>query len=29
LKNTVAVPSGFTYSQKPSYYQATIGFRIL
>lgn len=29
LKNTVAVPSGFNYSQKPSYYQATIGFRIL
>lgn len=29
LKNTVAVPTGFTYSQKPSYYQATIGFRIL
>jgi opacity protein-like surface antigen len=29
LKNTVAVPNGFTYSQKPSYYQATIGFRIL
>ena len=29
LKNTLAVPSGFTYSQKPSYYQATIGFRIL
>lgn len=29
LKNTVAVPSGFTYSQKPSYFQATIGFRIL
>ncbi len=29
LKNTVAVPGGFNYSQKPSYYQATIGFRIL
>jgi len=29
LKNTVAVPNGFNYSQKPSYYQATIGFRIL
>lgn len=29
LKNTVAVPSGFNYSQKPSYYQATVGFRIL
>jgi len=29
LKNTLAVPSGFNYSQKPSYYQATIGFRIL
>ncbi|MFD3292987.1 porin family protein [Aquirufa sp. KTFRIE-69F] len=29
LNNTVAVPNGFNYSQKPSYYQATIGFRIL
>lgn len=29
LNNTLAVPSGFNYSQKPSYYQATIGFRIL
>jgi opacity protein-like surface antigen len=29
LKNTVAVPSGFNYSQKPSYFQATVGFRIL
>jgi opacity protein-like surface antigen len=29
LKNTLAVPSGFNYSQKPSYYQATLGFRIL
>ena len=29
LKNTVAVPSGFNYSQKPSYFQATLGFRIL
>jgi hypothetical protein len=29
LKNTLAVPSGFNYSQKPSYFQATIGFRIL
>jgi hypothetical protein len=29
LKNTIAVPSGFNYSQKPSYFQATLGFRIL
>ena len=29
LKNTLAVPSGFNYSQKPSYFQATLGFRIL
>jgi hypothetical protein len=29
LKNTVAIPSGFNYSQKPSYFQATLGFRIL
>ncbi|TBH70115.1 porin family protein [Aquirufa antheringensis] len=29
LNNTIAVPNGFNYSQKPSYYQATIGFRIL
>lgn len=29
LKNTIAAPAGFNYSQKPSYYQATIGFRIL
>jgi hypothetical protein len=29
LNNTIAVPTGFQYSQKPSYYQATIGFRIL
>jgi hypothetical protein len=29
LKNIVAVPSGFNYSQKPSYFQATLGFRIL
>jgi opacity protein-like surface antigen len=29
LKNTLAVPSGFNYSQKPSYFQATVGFRIL
>jgi hypothetical protein len=29
LNNTVAVPTGFNYSQKPSYYQATLGFRIL
>jgi len=29
LKNTVAVPTGFNYSQKPSYFQATVGFRIL
>lgn len=29
LKNTVAIPNGFSYSQKPSYFQATLGFRIL
>jgi opacity protein-like surface antigen len=29
LKNTVTVPTGFNYSQKPSYFQATVGFRIL
>ena len=29
LNNTLAVPSGFNYTQKPSFYQATIGFRIL
>jgi hypothetical protein len=29
LKNSIAVPSGFNYSQKPSYFQATLGFRIL
>ncbi|MFD3407963.1 porin family protein [Aquirufa sp. HETE-83D] len=29
LNNTLSVPSGFNYSQKPSYYQATLGFRIL
>jgi opacity protein-like surface antigen len=29
LNNTVTVPTGFNYSQKPSYFQATVGFRIL
>ena len=29
LSNTVALPKDFSYSQKPSYFQATIGFRIL
>jgi len=29
LNKTVAVPGGFNYSQKPSYFQATLGFRIL
>lgn len=29
LSNTLAVPSGYSYAQKPSFFQATIGFRIL
>jgi hypothetical protein len=29
LSNTIAIPSGYNYAQKPSFYQATIGFRIL
>ena len=29
LSNTLAVPSGYNYAQKPSFFQATIGFRIL
>jgi hypothetical protein len=29
LSNTIKVPSGFSYSQKPSFFLATIGFRIL
>lgn len=29
LSNTLAVPSGYSYAQKPSFLQATIGFRIL
>ena len=29
LSNTLNVPSGYSYAQKPSFFQATIGFRIL
>jgi hypothetical protein len=29
LSNTLIVPAGFSYSQKPSFFQATLGFRIL
>lgn len=29
LSNTMAIPSGFNYAQKPSFFQATVGFRIL
>ncbi len=29
LSNTVALPKDFSYSQKPSYFQATLGIRIL
>lgn len=29
LSNTLIVPAGFNYAQKPSFFQATLGFRIL
>lgn len=29
LSNTITIPSGYNYAQKPSFFQATIGFRIL
>ncbi len=29
LSNTIALPTNYSYSQKPSYFQATLGFRIL
>jgi hypothetical protein len=29
LSNTIALPANYSYSQKPSYFQATLGLRIL
>jgi hypothetical protein len=29
LSNTIAIPTGFNYAQKPSFFQATLGLRIL
>jgi hypothetical protein len=29
LSNTMAIPTGYNYAQNPSFFQATIGFRIL
>jgi hypothetical protein len=29
LSNTMAIPAGYNYAQKPSFFQATIGLQIL